>query len=641
MQGHSCLYVCAEDTHGTPIMIRAQSEGIRPEDLIARVAEEHKADYRDFLIGHDQFHSTHSPENRYFTDSMFERLQAAGHITRRSVRQAYDEKAGMFLPDRYVRGTCPTCKATDQYGDSCEVCGATYTPADLIEPRSTISNTAPVWRESEHLFFALGHFEAMLREWVKSGSLQDAVRSKLDEWFNSGLQDWDISRDAPYFGFEIPGAPGKYFYVWFDAPIGYLGSFKAYCDRTGLDLNQYLRPDSTTELHHFIGKDISYFHTLFWPAVLHGSSFRRPTAVHVHGFLTINGQKMSKSRGTFITARRYLDHLPAEALRYYFAAKLGAGVDDIDLSLEDFTARVNSDLVGKLVNIASRCAGFVARGGGRLAPALADAALYAEFTAAAPRLASLFEARDYSQAIREIMALADKANQYVDANKPWALAKDPARADEVIAVATQGINLFRVLMVYLAPVLPQMACKAAAFLGAPLARWDEIEQPLLGTPLANYEPLALRLDPKQVSALVDTASNTETPKATSTDKKTSSKVTTPDSAATKPLISIDDFAKLDLRMARVAEASLVEGSDKLLKLTLELGEERRTVFSGIRKTYSPEALVGRHVVVVANLAPRKMRFGVSEGMVLCASDEADRLFLLGADEGVTSGLPVS
>jgi len=641
MQGHSCLYVCAEDTHGTPIMIRAQSEGIRPEDLIARVAEEHKADYRDFLIGHDQFHSTHSPENRYFTDSMFERLQAAGHITRRSVRQAYDEKAGMFLPDRYVRGTCPTCKATDQYGDSCEVCGATYTPADLIEPRSTISNTAPVWRESEHLFFALGHFEAMLREWVKSGSLQDAVRSKLDEWFNSGLQDWDISRDAPYFGFEIPGAPGKYFYVWFDAPIGYLGSFKAYCDRTGLDLNQYLRPDSTTELHHFIGKDISYFHTLFWPAVLHGSGFRRPTAVHVHGFLTINGQKMSKSRGTFITARRYLDHLPAEALRYYFAAKLGAGVDDIDLSLEDFTARVNSDLVGKLVNIASRCAGFIARGGGRLAPALADSALYAEFTAAAPRLASLYEARDYSQAIREIMALADKANQYVDANKPWALAKDPARAAEVIAVATQGINLFRVLMVYLAPVLPQMACKAAAFLGAPLARWDEIDQPLLGTPLANYEPLALRLDPKQVSALVDTASNTETPKATSTDKKTSSKVTTPDSAATKPLISIDDFAKLDLRMARVAEASLVEGSDKLLKLTLELGEERRTVFSGIRKTYSPEALVGRHVVVVANLAPRKMRFGVSEGMVLCASDEADRLFLLGADEGVTSGLPVS
>jgi methionyl-tRNA synthetase len=622
-------------------MIRAQSEGIRPEDLIARVAEEHKADYRDFLIGHDQFHSTHSPENRYFTDSMFERLQAAGHITRRSVRQAYDEQAGMFLPDRYVRGTCPTCKAADQYGDSCEVCGATYTPADLIEPRSTISNTAPVWRESEHLFFALGHFEAMLREWVKSGSLQDAVRSKLDEWFNSGLQDWDISRDAPYFGFEIPGAPGKYFYVWFDAPIGYLGSFKAYCDRTGLDLNHYLRPDSTTELHHFIGKDISYFHTLFWPAVLHGSGFRRPTAVHVHGFLTINGQKMSKSRGTFITARRYLDHLPAEALRYYFAAKLGSGVDDIDLSLEDFTARVNSDLVGKLVNIASRCSGFIARGGGHLAPALADAALYAEFTTAAPRLASLYEARDYSQAIREIMALADKANQYVDANKPWALAKDPTRADEVVAVATQGINLFRVLMVYLAPVLPQMACKAAAFLGAPLARWNEIDQPLLGTPLANYEPLALRLDPKQVGALVDTASTAEAPKAISNDNKTSSKVTTPESATTKPLISIDDFAKLDLRMARVAEASIVEGSDKLLKLTLELGEQRRTVFSGIRKTYSPESLVGRHVVVVANLAPRKMRFGVSEGMVLCASDEADRLFLLGADEGVTSGLPVS
>lgn len=644
MQGHSCLYVCAEDTHGTPIMIRAQSEGIKPEELIARVAEEHKADYRDFLIGHDQFHSTHSPENRYFTDSMFERLQAAGHITRRSVRQAYDEKAGMFLPDRYVRGTCPTCKAVDQYGDSCEVCGATYTPADLIEPRSTITNTAPVWRESEHLFFALGHFEAMLREWVKSGSLQDSVRSKLDEWFTAGLQDWDISRDAPYFGFEIPGAPGKYFYVWFDAPIGYLGSFKAYCDRTGLDLNHYLRADSPTELHHFIGKDISYFHTLFWPAVLHGSGFRRPTAVHVHGFLTINGQKMSKSRGTFITARRYLNHLPAEALRYYFAAKLGSGVDDIDLSLEDFTARVNSDLVGKLVNIASRCAGFVARGGGRLAPTLADPALYAEFTAAATRLAALYEARDYSQAMREIMALADKANQYVDTNKPWALAKDPARADDVLAVATQGINLFRVLMVYLAPVLPQMTSKAASFLGAPLKSWSEIEQPLLGTTLASYEPLALRLDPKQVAALVDAPSTASSPapSATSNDtKKTSSKVTTAEATTAKPLISIDDFAKLDLRMARVAEASLVEGSDKLLKLTLELGAERRTVFSGIRKAYSPESLIGRHVVVVANLAPRKMRFGISEGMVLCASDESDNLFLLGADEGVASGLPVS
>ncbi|MGA1383887.1 MAG: methionine--tRNA ligase, partial [Steroidobacteraceae bacterium] len=421
MQGHDCLYVCAEDTHGTPIMIKAQSEGLTPEALIARVAEEHRAAYQGFLIGHDQFHSTHSAENRHFTDLMFGRLKEAGHITTRSVRQAYDEKAGMFLPDRYVRGTCPRCKAIDQYGDSCEVCGATYAPADLIDPKSTVSGTTPVWRESEHVFFSLGHFEDMLREWVRSGSLQDAVRAKLDEWFSTGLQDWDISRDAPYFGFEIPGHPGKFFYVWFDAPIGYLGSFKALCERRGLDMQSYLAPDSQAELHHFIGKDISYFHTLFWPAVLHGSGMRRPTAVHAHGFLTINGQKMSKSRGTFITANRYLELLPAEPLRYYFAAKLGPGVDDIDLSLEDFTARVNSDLVGKLVNIASRCAGFVARGGGTLASALPDPALYAEFTAARPRITALYEQLDYAQAMREIMLLADRANQYVDTHKPWAL----------------------------------------------------------------------------------------------------------------------------------------------------------------------------------------------------------------------------
>jgi methionyl-tRNA synthetase len=633
MQGHDCLYVCAEDTHGTPIMIKAQTEGVTPEALIARVAEEHRADYRDFLIGHDHFHSTHSDENRYFTDLMFERLNAAGHITRRSVRQAYDETAGMFLPDRYVRGTCPTCKTPDQYGDSCEACGATYTPAELLDPKSTISGTPPVWRESEHLFFALGHFDAMLREWVASGSLQPAVRAKLDEWFASGLQDWDISRDAPYFGFGIPGHPGKYFYVWFDAPIGYLGSFKALCDRRGIDMQHYLKPDSPTELFHFIGKDISYFHTLFWPAVLHGSGFRRPTAVHVHGFLTINGQKMSKSRGTFITARRYLEHLPAEPLRYYFAAKLGPGVDDIDLSLEDFTARVNSDVVGKLVNIASRCAGFVSRAGGRLATNLPEPELHAEFAAAAPRIAALYEARDYSQAMREIMQLADRANQYVDARKPWALARDPQQAQAALEVATQGINLFRVLMLYLAPVLPQMACKAAAFLGTPLARWREVDSPLLGTELAAYEPLATRLEPKAVAALV---AQPETPSAAAT----ASPATVVASTESAP-IGIDDFAKVQLRIAEVLAASTVEGSDKLLKLTLGLGDSQRTVFSGIRKSYSPESLIGKRVVLVANLAPRKMRFGVSEGMVLCATDENDRVFLLTADDGAAGGMPIS
>ena len=633
LRGHDALYVCAEDTHGTPIMIKAQSEGITPEELIARIAESHRADYQGFLIGHDQFHSTHSAENRYFTDLMFERLQADGHIARRSVRQAYDEQAGMFLPDRYVRGACPKCKTPDQYGDSCEACGATYSPADLIEPKSTLSGTAPVWRDSEHLFFSLGRFEAMLRDWVKSDSLQDAVRAKLDEWFSAGLQDWDISRDAPYFGFEIPGHPGKYFYVWFDAPIGYLGSFKALCERRGLDMQAYLGADSTAELHHFIGKDISYFHTLFWPAVLHGAGFRRPTAVHVHGFLTINGQKMSKSRGTFITARRYLEHLPAEPLRYYFAAKLGPGVDDIDLSLEDFTARVNSDLVGKLVNIASRCAGFVARSGGRLATALPDTALYTEFTATAPRIAEMYERLDYSQAMREIMALADRANQYVDAHKPWALAKDPARAEEALAVATQGINLFRVLMVYLAPVLPEMTCHAAGFLGAPLARWDEIDSPLLGSPLAPYQALAQRLDPKAVAQLVETPM----------EKPVANAATAPaaPTAPTAATIGIDDFAKLDLRIAKVIAAEAVEGSDKLLKLTLDLGAEQRTVFSGIRKSYSPEQLQGRSVVVIANLAPRKMRFGVSEGMVLCASGADDRVFLLTADDGAAGGMKIS
>jgi methionyl-tRNA synthetase len=630
MQGHDCLYVCAEDTHGTPIMIKAQSEGLTPEALIARVAEEHRAAYQGFLIGHDQFHSTHSAENRHFTDLMFGRLKEAGHITTRSVRQAYDEKAGMFLPDRYVRGTCPRCKAIDQYGDSCEVCGATYAPADLIDPKSTVSGTTPVWRESEHVFFSLGHFEDMLREWVRSGSLQDAVRAKLDEWFSTGLQDWDISRDAPYFGFEIPGHPGKFFYVWFDAPIGYLGSFKALCERRGLDMQSYLAPDSQTELHHFIGKDISYFHTLFWPAVLHGSGMRRPTAVHAHGFLTINGQKMSKSRGTFITANRYLELLPAEPLRYYFAAKLGPGVDDIDLSLEDFTARVNSDLVGKLVNIASRCAGFVARGGGTLSSALPDPALYAEFTAARPRIAALYEQLDYAQAMREIMLLADRANQYVDTHKPWALAKDPAKAAETLGIATEGVNLFRVLMVYLAPVLPDMACHAAGFLGAPLSRFSEVDSPLLGTPLAAYQPLAQRLDPKVVSQLVAT---TETPVE-------SPKTSTPTTAG-DALVTIDDFSKLDLRVAKVTAAEAVEGSDKLLKLTLDLGGEPRTVFSGIRKSYTPESMLGRHVVVIANLAPRKMRFGVSEGMVLCASGSDDRVFLLSADDGVAGGMKIS
>ena len=470
LRGHECLFVSAEDSHGTPIMIRAQQQGMTPEQLISDMSAEHQRDYRDLLVMHDHFHSTHSAENRRFTSELYNRLRDAGHICTREVRQAYDEQAQMFLPDRYLRGTCPVCRSADQYGDSCEVCGSTYTPADLIDPVSTVTGTKPVWRESAHLFFKLGDFEAMLRNWLAVGTQQAAVRAKLDEWFAAGLQDWDISRDAPYFGFEVPDAPGKFFYVWFDAPIGYIASFEALRARRGLDFDSFWKSETETELHHYIGKDISYFHNLFWPAVLHGAGLRRPTGVHVHGFLTINGQKMSKSRGTFITARRYLDNLPPEPLRYYFAAKLTGGVEDIDMRLDDFMARTNSDLVGKFVNIASRCAGFIERGGGHLAEALPDPALYAEFVAAGERIAASYEQREYASAVREIMGLADRANQYVDRHKPWALAKDPAHATQVRAIATQGINLFRTLMIYLTPVLPRISEAAGQFLGQPIRR---------------------------------------------------------------------------------------------------------------------------------------------------------------------------
>ena len=602
-------------------MIRAQQQGQSAEQLIADMAAEHQRDYHDLLVVHDQFHSTHSAENRHFTSELYARLRDAGYITSRAVRQAYDEQAKMFLPDRYLRGTCPVCKSADQYGDSCEVCGATYTPADLIDPVSTVSGSKPVWRESAHLFFRLGAFEQMLRAWLASGTQQTAVRAKLDEWFAAGLQDWDISRDAPYFGFEVPDAPGKFFYVWFDAPIGYIASFEVLRARLGLDFDSYWKSESETELHHFIGKDISYFHNLFWPAVLHGAGLRRPTGVHVHGFLTINGQKMSKSRGTFITARRYLDQLPPEPLRYYFAAKLTAGVEDIDMSLDDFLARTNSDLVGKFVNIASRCAGFIERGGGRLAEQLPDPALYAEFVAAGERIAALYEQREYATAIREIMALADRANQYVDRHKPWALAKDPSQAAQVRAIATQGVNLFRALMIYLTPVLPNISATAGQFFGTPIRNWRDAAAPLLGVALNAYQPLATRLDAALVARLVETPA--------------------PPAAATASTIGINDFGKVELRVARVISASAVAGSDKLLQLNLDLGGETRQVFSGIRSSYAPEQLVGRLVIVVANLEPRKMRFGVSAGMVLCASGTEGGIFLLSADSGAQPGMKVS
>ncbi|MET0281827.1 MAG: methionine--tRNA ligase [Steroidobacteraceae bacterium] len=641
LNGNDCIYVGAEDCHGTPIMIRARQEGITPEQLITASAAEHQRDFSGFSIAFDHYHSTHSEENRRLSYQMYAALVKRGVITRRSVRQSYDEQAGMFLPDRFVRGTCPRCGTPDQYGDSCENCGATYSPADLIDAVSTISGTKPVLRDSDHLFFKLGDFETDLREWLAGHGLQPAVRAKLDEWFEAGLKDWDISRDAPYFGFEIPDAPGKYFYVWFDAPIGYMGSFAALAAKRGLSFDDYWKAGATTELHHFIGKDISYFHTLFWPAVLQGAGCRRPTGVHVHGFLTVDGQKMSKSRGTFITAQRYLELLPADHLRYYFAAKLGNGLDDIDFSLEDFTARVNSDVVGKLVNIASRCAPFIERAGGALADRLPDPELYAAFVAAGERIAPLFEDRDYAGAVREIMLLADRANQYVDQQKPWVLAKDPARTEDARLVATQAINLFRVLITYLAPVVPGIAARAAAWLGGSLPSWQGVQQPLLAVAMGKYPQLAARLDPAIVRQLIASA---PVPAPAATPAAAPAKAIQPAPPKEKPVISIDDFAKLDLRAAKVLEASRVEGSDKLLQLKLDLGTEQRNVFSGIAAHYQPQDLVGRYVVMIANLAPRKMRFGVSEGMVLCASDKSGDghgVFVISADAGVLPGMQVT
>jgi len=629
LRGHECHYVCADDTHGTPIMLKAQAEGIGAEQLIERVHAEHRRDLAGMLIGLDNFGSTHSPENQALCDRTYRALRAAGHIAKRRIKQAFDLQANMFLPDRYVKGSCPNCGAADQYGDSCEVCGATYTPADLKDPISVVSGTPPVERESDHYFFRLSSFEESLKSWVGGGAVQRSVAHKLQEWFTQGLKDWDISRDAPYFGFEIADAPGKYFYVWFDAPIGYLASFAQLCARTPLLFDDFFAADSRAELHHFIGKDILYFHALFWPAVLQGAGMRRPSGVHAHGFLTINGQKMSKSRGTFITAQRYLQHFPPEYLRYYFAAKLGPGIDDMDLNLEDFAARLNADIVGKLVNIASRCAGFIAKSAaGRLAAALPEPKLYADFAAAGDALAAAYEGRDYAGAMREIMALADRANQYIDEHKPWLLAKQAGRAAEVQGICTQGLNLFRALMIYLKPVLPAMAGKAERFFEeAQEWTWDDAAKPLIAAPIRAYEPLALRLDPAAVRRLIE-------PEAAGA----AAPAPAPASAAA---LSIDEFARIDLRVARIVAAELVAGADKLLKLRVDLGEiGERDVFAGIRAAYDPQSLVGRLTVVVANLAPRKMRFGVSQGMVLAAGPGGREVFLLSADAGAAPGMRI-
>ncbi len=627
--GNDCIYVCASDAHGTPIMLKARELGITPEELTETNTKEFVSAFEDFGVDFDNYHTTHSPENEALVTEMYEALRASGDIYTRTIEQAFDEKEGLFLPDRFVKGTCPRCKTEDQYGDACENCGATYTPADLIDPVSVLSGTTPVKRESEHYFFRLSEYGDKLRQWMRDATLDKNVVAKLEEWFEAGLQDWDISRDAPYFGFRIPGTDDKYFYVWLDAPVGYPASFKHLCDRRDdLDFDEYWRPGSDTELYHFIGKDIMYFHTLFWPAVLQGAGFRQPTSVFAHGFLTVNGQKMSKSRGTFIKARTYLDNLDPSYLRYYYAAKLGPTIEDIDLNLDDFIARVNSDLVGKLVNIASRCAGFInKRFDGQLAASLPDTALFEEFAAAADTIAGHFENREYSKAMRIIMGLADEANRYIDDNKPWVMIKDEAQLDAVQAVCTQGLNLFRSLMIYLTPVIPAVADKARDFLGEEEWRWSSVSEPLLGSRINKFQPLLTRIEQQQVDTMIEQSKETH--------PETVAAATAGDDS-----ISIDDFMKVDLRIARINAANPVEGADKLLQLELDVGDGTRNVFAGIKAAYDPASLVGRHVIVVANLAPRKMRFGVSEGMVLAAGPGGADIFLLSPDDGAEPGMRV-
>ncbi len=703
----SCHYVCADDTHGTPIMLRAEKEGLTPEQLIANVWQEHKADFDGFLVGFDNYYSTNSPETRHYANDIYGKLKAAGLIEVRAIEQYYDPEKEMFLPDRFIKGECPKCHAKDQYGDSCEACGATYSPTDLIEPYSAVSGAKPVRRQSDHYFFKLSDQRCrdFLKFWTNDPKhVQREAANKLNEWLEGGLSDWDISRDAPYFGFEIPDAPGKYFYVWLDAPIGYMGSFKNLCDREGLDFDSYWDREKAkqagTEVYHFIGKDILYFHALFWPAELEHAEYRTPTGVFAHGFLTVNGQKMSKSRGTFITARSYLDHLKnPEYLRYYFAAKLGNGVDDIDLNLDDFTARVNSDLIGKYVNIASRAAGFIAKrfngqtkisiqGGavfkaweairnkgqkyedkifGELGVGITgsdefqqiltqerrsttDAEVkFAAFAEASKRINGYFNDREYGKAIREIMLLADLANQYVDGNRPWDLAKAADLTEDLHEVCTIAINFFRLLTLYLKPVLPKLAAEVEAFLNIPPLAWKDAQTLLLGHEIRPYQHLMTRIDPKQVEAMIDANKQSLAPAtdAHSQARHPEKQQHETQQAVEAAHISIDDFAKVDLRIARIANAEHVEGADKLLKLTLDVGElGTRQVFAGIKSAYAPEKLVGRLTVMVANLAPRKMKFGLSEGMVLAASypeghkGSEPGLFILSPDEGAKPGMKV-
>ena len=656
MQGHSVHYVCADDTHGTPIMLRAEKEGITPEALIANVHKEHSADFKEFLVDFDNYHSTNAPENKLLSETVYRKLKANGKIATKTIEQFFDPVKQMFLPDRFIKGECPKCHAKDQYGDNCEVCGATYNPTELINAYSAVSGSTPIRKETEHYFFKLSECEAFLKAWTRSQAivgkptLQSEAANKMSEWFENGLNDWDISRDAPYFGFEIPDAPGKYFYVWLDAPIGYMASFKKLCETQGLDFDEYWNKDSSTELYHFIGKDILYFHALFWPATLEYSGYRKPTQIFAHGFLTVNGEKMSKSRGTFITARSYLDHIKnPEYLRYYYAAKLNSTMEDIDLSLDDFVARVNSDLVGKYINIASRTAGFInKRFAGKLNPTNNNAAV-TELKAAAQTIADAYSAREYGRALREIMRLSDVANGFVAEHAPWVMAKQESQLAELQQVCTDALEMFRLLTLYLKPILPKLALEIEQFLNVDPLNWASVEHCLsAGHKINEYSHLITRIDPKAVEAMIEANKenlimhvavtqvlpNTSAPAALFSKRETTQ-------------ISIDDFTKIDLRIAKIINAEHVEGAEKLLKLTLDVGETSdngeqmtRQVFAGIKSAYDPAPLIGRHTVMVANLEPRKMKFGMSEGMVLAASNDTDGPFLLSPDVGATLGMRV-
>ena len=628
MRGHECYYVSADDAHGTAIMLKAEEKGISAEQHISEMRKFHEADFKDFYIGVDNYYTTHSEENRDFSELIYNRLSANGHISQRSIIQAFDPEKNLFLADRYIRGTCPKCKAEDQYGDNCESCGATYSPLDLINPVSAISGATPIGRESVHYFFKLPEFSEFLSEWINSGTVQREVSNKLSEWLDSGLQEWDISRDAPYFGFEIPNAPGKYFYVWLDAPIGYMASFKNLCEAKNLDFDCFWNKDSKAELYHFIGKDIVNFHALFWPAMLKSADFRTPTKVCVHGFVTVNGTKMSKSRGTFINARTYLDHLNPEYLRYYYASKLTNTVEDIDLNLEDFIQKVNSDLVGKVVNIASRCSKFITNESGVLSSRIENEALWDQVTGVADSIANYYENREFGKAIREIMAQADSVNEYIAEQEPWKRNKDQDQKQQVQDICSLGINLFRIILIYLKPVVPAMAEAGEFFLNDKLS-WESIKQPLLSHKINQFKPLMQRVDKDKVEAMVSASKEETNP-----EKKASSGPLSVNPIANE--ISFDDFMKVDLRVARIINAEIVEGADKLLKLTLDLGGEKRQVFSGIKGSYDPEKLKGQLTVTVANLAPRKMRFGISEGMVLAAADE-EGIYLLEPDSGAKPG----